>query len=508
MMGYTRDEYLRLFLPDTQPDLGVAQLRAAVAEVIAKGSASFPSRHRRKDGTAFDVHLDIRAIRLRGRDCLVAVWRDISLEKKASEALQSAADWHHALLQNTVEGICIFDETKAVLEVNDRFAEMLGYTPAEMVGMHPWDWDVTLSKADLDTRFPSSLLTRYTVETRHRRKDGTIYEVEVSIQHACIGGRNVAVTVARDISERKRAQQKLADSEQRLRLATSAARRAVWEYDFATGRLYWSPELHALFDMPPVEPSRALLESIMHEADRGVTDAAMQKAITEHGHYFAQYLVVIGDEMKWVEDRGAIQYSPDGHPERVIGLAQDITERKRNEQRLQESEGNLRTFFDTITDFLFVLDDTGKIQRINRTVVDRLGYPEEELLGLSVLHVHPAEQHAEAMRIVAAMLAGQADFCPVPLLAADGRLIPVETRVVAGLWQGKPALFGVSRDVSERRQAESRMRDQLDELRRWQEVMLDREDRILALKQEVNELLARLGEASRYSNQASGFEKP
>jgi len=203
MMGYTREEYLRLSLADIQPDQDETQLRAGMARVVAEGSASFPGRHRRKDGSAFDIHLDIRAIKLHGRDCLVAVWRDITLEKQAREALQRAADWHRALLQNTVEGICIFGEDKAVVEVNQRFAKMLGYRPDELVGMHPWDWDIDLDEKDLENRFPFRVSATYTFETRHRRKDGSLFLAEVSIQHARIGDRNITVSVTRDISDRK-----------------------------------------------------------------------------------------------------------------------------------------------------------------------------------------------------------------------------------------------------------------------------------------------------------------
>lgn len=172
----------------------------------------------------------------------------------------------------------------------------------------------------------------------------------------------------------------------------------------------------------------------------------------------------------------------------------------RTRQELQERETNLRTFFDTIEDFLFVLDTAGNVKQVNRTVLERLGYTEAELTGRSVLQIHPEEKHAEAMHIIADMLSGKTDVCPIPLRTIEGGLIPVETRVVTGLWNGQPALFGVSRDVSKQQQADERQRRQLDELYRWQEVMLNREDRILDLKAEVNELLVRLGESPRYGS--------
>jgi len=150
----------------------------------------------------------------------------------------------------------------------------------------------------------------------------------------------------------------------------------------------------------------------------------------------------------------------------TLRLMRELTEHRQDKEELtiarkelQESEINFHSFFDTIDDFLFVLDANGSIVRVNRIVVDRLGYPEADLIGKSVLTVHPEDRHEEALRIVGEMLAGRSDYCPVPLQTSDGRLIPVETRVVAGQWNGKPAMFGVSRDISE----QVRVRRQLEE---------------------------------------------
>jgi len=141
----------------------------------------------------------------------------------------------------------------------------------------------------------------------------------------------------------------------------------------------------------------------------------------------------------------------------LFNASRDITGRKQAEQLLVESEANFRTFYNSIEDFLFVLDVQGRILFANDHVKTQLGYSAQELEGASVLMVHAADRRAEAMDIVMAMLAGRASHCPVPLSTRDGRLIPVETRVVAGHWNGQPALFGLSRDITERVRAEQQL---------------------------------------------------
>ena len=126
----------------------------------------------------------------------------------------------------------------------------------------------------------------------------------------------------------------------------------------------------------------------------------------------------------------------------------DITKRKEAEVFLAQTRQNYETFFNTIDDFLFVLDVKGNILHNNATVIKRLGYTREELLGESILTVHPPERREEAGRITGEMLAGLTDFCPVPIITKSGVQIPVETRVSHGIWDGKPALFGVTKDIS------------------------------------------------------------
>jgi len=125
-----------------------------------------------------------------------------------------------------------------------------------------------------------------------------------------------------------------------------------------------------------------------------------------------------------------------------------VAEIKREDIILQQTRKNYETFFNTINDFLFVLDEQGNIIHTNSTVIDRLGYTSEELSGLSVLMVHPPERREEAGRIVGEMLTGITEFCPVPIVTKSGIQIPVETRVTHGFWDGKPVIFGVTKDIS------------------------------------------------------------
>ncbi len=113
----------------------------------------------------------------------------------------------------------------------------------------------------------------------------------------------------------------------------------------------------------------------------------------------------------------------------------------------EKSTNNLKRLFDSIDEFLFILDECGNTLYVNDTVVRRLDYSLDELANKSILMVHPPELHEEAAKIIQQILSGQAVTCPIPLRTKSGQYIPVETQVLRGEWRGRPALIGISKEL-------------------------------------------------------------
>jgi PAS domain S-box-containing protein len=137
-----------------------------------------------------------------------------------------------------------------------------------------------------------------------------------------------------------------------------------------------------------------------------------------------------------------------GKVARLVIFSRDVTESIQAKELVQQTRHNYETFFNTVDDFLWVLDLQGNIIFTNGTVIERLEYSQEELSGKSILMVHPAERRSEAGRIVGEMLIGKTSHCPVPIVTKSGIQIPVETRVSYGSWDGNPVIYGVSKDIS------------------------------------------------------------
>jgi two-component system, cell cycle sensor histidine kinase and response regulator CckA len=136
----------------------------------------------------------------------------------------------------------------------------------------------------------------------------------------------------------------------------------------------------------------------------------------------------------------------------------DTIARVKAAESARRERTNLQTLFRSARDFLVVLDLEGRIVAVNPEVLARLGYEESELLGQPVLMMHPPEDREEAANVVGEMAAGRRKWCHLELLTQSGDRIPVETSVAPGTWDGREVLFGISRDISERRRAEEALR--------------------------------------------------
>jgi diguanylate cyclase (GGDEF)-like protein/PAS domain S-box-containing protein len=133
----------------------------------------------------------------------------------------------------------------------------------------------------------------------------------------------------------------------------------------------------------------------------------------------------------------------------IQGTSRDITELKNAKLELEQTRLNYDTFFNRINEFLFVAEPNGKILHFNKTVTDRLHYTSEELLGKQISMVYPKNRYDEVLEIMNKISLNEVDFCSIPFQAKSGELIYVETRATHGFWDGKPVLFGVSKDISE-----------------------------------------------------------
>jgi diguanylate cyclase (GGDEF)-like protein/PAS domain S-box-containing protein len=161
------------------------------------------------------------------------VYQDITERKKAEEALADEATRRRVLIDHSRDGIFVLDENGKVYEANQRFDEMLGYSPEGVLQLHMWDFDAQRTREELLKMARDVDDTGNHLESRLRRKDGTVFDVEISASGAIYAGHKLSFCVCRDITERKQLEEALAKSEERYRTVLEQMEEAYYETDIA-----------------------------------------------------------------------------------------------------------------------------------------------------------------------------------------------------------------------------------------------------------------------------------
>ena len=379
--------------------------------------------------------------------------------RRANLASEEARDKYIELYDFAPVGYFTFTDKAMISEANLTGASMLGIERGKLINRRFRAY-VSSQDSDLwDSHFLSVLKhgKKQTCELGIRRADNSVFYAQLeSIRRERSGEAVVCVTIS-DITERKRADVALRESEECQYIYNNTP---VMLHSIDTeGRLvsvsdYWLEvlgcERSEVLGRSPAEfqtekSARYAMEIALPEFFRtGFNNDVPLQFVKKNGEIIDTLLSAISERDK------------DGNIIRSLAVIIDITKRKKAEAALRESEENFRTFFDTIDHLLFVLDNMGNILRVNYAVTNRLGFTEAELLGKNVLIIHPEERREEAAQIVADMLSGEKEACPIPLITKDGKYIPVETRIVKGTWSGQDVWFGVTKDISEIKASEEK----------------------------------------------------
>ena len=374
-----------------------------------------------------------------------------------------------SFINDATDGFFLFDEHQALVDVNSQACESLGYSREEMIGMHPRDFDAGLDEASI-ARIGEQVASGETVtfETQHRRKDGTIFPVEVRARQFQHGAHRFRLALARDITERKRIEEVLRESEVRLQKAQQIAHVGWWERDFATSRVFLSDEVCRIFGLEAVDLPEwhARWLSLIHPEDRPrAGEAAAAALLPGSPRYDVEYRVIRPDgTVRAVHSQGDVTWDESGRALRQFGVLQDITELRQAEQELRASEGRFRIFVDHATDAFFLLDDDWTILDVNRQACHGLGYSREDLIGKHKSDFDVGLDGTSIQRLKQRTVAGEAITFETRHRRKDGTSFPVEVRLNQ-FEQGGRRYLCLVRDISERKRAEDELRESEERFR-------------------------------------------
>ncbi len=390
------------------------------------------------------------------------VLRDITRRKRAEDALRESEEKYGTICANIEDGYYEIDLAGNFTFFNDSLCKILGYSRDELMGLNNRKYTTGENAKKLFQSFNRVYRTGKPdkgFDWEIIRKDGTTRYVEASV--SLIRNQEGEPTgfrgIVRDITERKRVEEALRKSKQRLELALRGADLGLWDWNVHTGEVIFNQRWAEMlgYSLEEIEPHVRTWKKLVHPDDMpGVMEVLNANLEGKAPFYENEHrLLTKSGEWKWILDRGkVIEWDKDGKPLRAAGTHLDITERKRAEKEIRMHAHTLRS----INDCIIISDLDNNIISVNKALCDVYGYREEEIIGKNTRVLGSPRNPEE---LTAAIL-------PETLKGGwrgelynrrkDGSEFPIylSTSVIRD-GKGEPvALVGVSRDITEQKRAQ------------------------------------------------------
>ena len=356
-----------------------------------------------------------------GKVNVIAIIRDIAQRKKAEAALKESEEKYRQLFQHAPSGIYELDyKNRKFISINDVMCTYTGYSREELMQLDPFDL-FTESSMNIYRERLKSLCEGHKApssqEYEIKKKDGTTMFAMLNINYDLENGIPVkARTIAHDITQRKLMEQALQESERKYRLLSDNVRDVIWARDMNLRLTFVSPSI--------MEQQGYAVEEAMARTPEETWSPDSLKLV---GKVLAEELKIERQEKKdlsrsrtievevkckdgstiWTEAKMSFLRDQHGHPTGIIGVTRDISERKRAEEALRESEEKYRTVLEANPDPVVVYDIEGKVVYFNPAFTRVFGWTLAERLGNRMDIFVPAEAWRETQMMIKKVLAGE-----------------------------------------------------------------------------------------------------
>ncbi len=371
------------------------------------------------------------------------------------------------LLANASDGLHVLDAGGRLVFVSDEFCSMLGYRRGELIGRHASFWDAGLSEAELRAKLAAQMesSSRTQFETLHRRKDGSVFPVEVSGKPLDILGQRLLFNSSRDVSERRLAQQRVAQALEALHESQDIAGIGSYVLDIAGGVWESSAVLDRLFGIDSgYDRTVAGWTALVAPEDRDAMAAYFEREVVGRRQPFdREYRIVrpLDGRTRWVHGLGRLVLDASGTPVGMRGTIQDITERVRTERTLRESEQRFRSLVEQSVVAIYIIQD-GIFRYVNPGFARMHGFasPSEVVDRVRVEQLVSEADRELVLGRIGQRLRGEMDSAHYQFtgLRKDGTPVPTEVFGRSFTYLGRPAVLGIGIDISERRKAEADLR--------------------------------------------------
>jgi len=378
-------------------------IQEAIEEIYTTGTAVVEARILSKNGDISFYDLSGTAVKDNsGRTVgLSGVGRDITRRMDAEENLRKSKNLLQGVFDAVDEAIFILDaEDRRIVSCNRAIKRIFGYEPGEIEGssigiLHQSDESYESFRKDVFNALDRNGVFRggYFL----RRRDGSVFPSEHTVTELRDeeGTRTGVVSLIRDVSERFRAEEKLRRSEKSLAEAQRIAHIGNWDWDIRTSELFWSDEVFRIFGFSPQEfeiTYDAFIERVYTE-DVEHVKAAIDRALKGKEDYHIEHRILRDDgQLRHLEEHGEVIFdSESGEPVRMIGVVQDISEKK----QVEEDRVRLVAAVESAEDAIVITGPQCTIHYVNPAWERLTGYAEDEVIGENIHRLPEESMHLE-----------------------------------------------------------------------------------------------------------------
>ncbi|MBN2429680.1 MAG: PAS domain S-box protein [Deltaproteobacteria bacterium] len=445
----------------------------------------------------------------------VGIVQDITDRKRAEEALRSSEEFQRAMIATSPMAIFSIDLAGRVATWNASAEKMFGWTSEEIVG-RPLPI-VPEGKKDEFAELRKILMeggSFSNLELVRQKKDGALFDCRLSTAPIFndAGGIVGIMGIMEDITDPKRTEEELRRSEEKFRTTLNSIGDAVISTDRESRVDYLNPMAEILTGWNEQGAHGKPLDEvfrIVNEETRETVENPAVKVLREGIVVgLANHTLLIAKDGKElpIADSGAPIRDEKGETAGVVLVFRDQTEEREHQRRILANERRYRALFTSIRDAILVADTERNITDCNAAFCGLFGYAREEIIGRKTITVYENEEEFKELGRRLKEHMGDSDFLyTVHYRKKNGTVFPGETKVFY-LRDDDGAItgfIGLIRDITARRKAEKILEEQLEEMQRWHDVTLERENRVLELKREVNQVLIDAGREPRYASAVS-----
>ena len=395
--------------------------------------------------------------------------------KKAEEDLSESEErFSKAYKTSPISFMIANMDDGRIIEVNDAFTSISGFTREEVFGSTTLNLNIWVHEEDRQNMITILSTGRSLVrkETLLRSKSGKIITTLLSAQAIQLSHRNCIISSIEDITERKRAEEILLNSELRLQKAQSIAHVGNWELDLSTKTITASDEAFRIYGLS-IENREIPLEKVQNiplPEYRAALNEALDRLLKYNETYEAEFQIINAENgaIKWIYSKAELYNVIDSEQVKVIGVIQDITDRKKAEETVRESENKYRNIFENVQDLYFETLFDGTIIDLSPSIISlsREQYKREDLIGKSMYSFY-AEPEKRPVLLSTIKEQGYINDYEIILKNRDSSIIPcsLSARISFDARGNPDKIIGSMRDISARKEFEEMLKQERNLLR-------------------------------------------